>query len=278
MFHVSPATPDPSQQDIRTVYYPPKSSSLSGGAIAGVVIGVVAGLAIIGGLLWWFWWRKRRDTKSERRDTIGTSSIGDNTTIAEWNNEVQMQQVEQYKPAEVCGEELDRLKPELDATVTARGHPNERHELWGGSVRRASDHSRASISPLDERTRTSRFSHNRTISANSFGQPSPPTSDHPSPPLGVSGRDSPFGQLSPPQGSRTPAAIEQDRSWFGGAPVYHELHGRSRGSVRSPTSPVQTPEEVPLSSENVLDQNERETRRSGFVEEFGLSSEPRDTS
>ncbi|KAK4495244.1 hypothetical protein PRZ48_013573 [Zasmidium cellare] len=281
-FHVSPATFSLSNQDIRTVTYP-KQSGLSGGAIAGIVVGVVGGLVIIGGLLWWFCWRKRKDKKKERRSTLGTSSIGDNTTIAEWNNGVQMEQVEAYKPAEVSGEELDRFKPELDATVTARGAPTERHELWGGHVRRVSDQSRASISPLEERHRTSRYSHNRTVSSNSFGHPSPPMSDqpsppigHPSPPLGASGRNSPFGQPSPQPGARTPAAVDQDRSWFGGAPIYHELHGRSRDSPRSPTSPVQPPEEVPLSTEHMLGPSERDTRRSGFVEEFDRPAEPGD--
>ncbi|KAF2160200.1 hypothetical protein M409DRAFT_70565 [Zasmidium cellare ATCC 36951] len=248
-FHVSPATFGSGAQDIRTVTFPRKSG-LSGGAIAGIVIGVVAALAIAGGLLWWFCWRKRKGKKKERRSTLATSSIGDNTTIAEWQDGVQMQQVEQYKPAEVSGEELDRFKPELDATVTARGAPTERHELWGGSVRRASDQSRASISPLEERHRMSRYSHNRTVSSNSFGQPSPPMSDQPSPPI---------GHPSPP-------LVDQDSSWFG-APLY-ELHGRSRDSPRSPTSPMQAPEEVPLSSEHMLGPSERETRRSGFVEEF----------
>lgn len=199
---------------------------------------------------------------------MGSSSIGDNTTIAEWNNNVPMQQVEQYKPSEVSGEELDRFKPELDATVTARGIPNERHELWAGSVRRPSDQSRASISPLEERHRVSRMSHQRTISGNSFGQPSPPMSDHPSPPLPGSGRDSPFGQPSPP------TAADQDRSWFGGTPVFYELHGRSRDSPRSPSSPVRTPGEGPLLGDHASNHSGRGTRQSGFVEEFDLRPQP----
>lgn len=241
------------------VTYSSSPPSLSGGAIAGIVVGAVAALAIVAGLVYWFCWRERKSKKGQSTKA-GDSSVGD-TTIADWNDGVQMQQVEHYKPTELAGEESDQFKSELDATLTARGLPNERHEMWGGSVRRASDQSRTSagVSPFDgrARSRSGHFSHTRTISSNSFGQPSPPNSDRPSPPIGTSGNESPFDRSGFPLGPDDYQSME----------VYHELHAYSRGNPRTPASPVRAPEQVPLTSENVAAQSEREATRSGIINE-----------
>lgn len=202
-------------------------------------------MALVIGLIWWFFFLKR--TGRRDRKSAGTSSIGGNT-IVNWNDGVSVGQVEFFKPMEEVPheEESDLVKPELDATTTARGGTQRRSELSGdsgyrpseqyrhrhelsstGTVRRDSDQSRSSVSPLE--TRTSRRGHRRSYS---YGIPSPP--DHPSPPLGQFGSSSPplfmsrDGQLLCPDVVPSPDTMGTPTPFF-------ELHGVSRDSPASPS-------------------------------------------
>ncbi|KAK4609809.1 hypothetical protein CLAFUR0_14591 [Fulvia fulva] len=226
-FYVSPAKFGSGEPSLQQVHSPGRDngpSGLRGGAIAGIVVGALAALALAGALGWWFGFKKHRQERRRRKSKSygGTSSIG-GTTIEAWQEGIPPGHVEHYKPAmSEVGSDQDQLKQELDATATARGSAAfHRHELSAGTIRRVSDQSRASISPLENRR-----SHYRS---GSYGVPLPPSADQlgaPSPPL--PGSEHP----SPPLSSGT--------SWFGG-PV--ELHGFSRGSPASPSTPAI--EEVP---------------------------------
>lgn len=235
-FYLSQATFDPNHEtEIRNWPYKP-GSKLSSGAIAGIVVGSVLGVALIAGLIFFFLWRKRKAERKRReaeRASYRASSIG-GTTI---NDEVMsMQQRQEYfKPppgmAEVHGDEAsDQFKAELDARFTARGNPNERHELEAGSISRSS----FGVSPL-------RPNHHRLPSdPSSFGAPSPlMSSGHPSPPLATSNTASPFGG--------TPPAVPDGREWFGGGPF--ELHGTVRHRPSRRVAPEIAPEMVQVENE-----------------------------
>nr|POF03928.1 hypothetical protein CFP56_21684 [Quercus suber] len=203
-FNVSQATFDQDRVDLVTMYpyqiiNQPPSGRLSGGAIAGIVVGVLALLAIIAGLGWWLWRRRRegRSIRSWARNVPG-SSVGATSTTIDVSQEQERRESHEefYKPVvpvvdapidPVTEEPAAFKRTELDATTTVRPRhiSYDRAELPAGSIRRASDQSRASrpsISPLDPRANSGRFGHFSMGSGYSsppsgYGAESPPLHD-----------------------------------------------------------------------------------------------------
>jgi len=211
-FNVSPALfPTPNTlTDIVQIYNHASSghhsSGLGAGAIAGIAVGSAAAVALIAGLVF-FYYRKRRNDRLRFSMATTMRPSMDGTTINNDNRpdmgyykppqDVKHQTTyDHYNkgPIEMNGEDQDQFKPELQGSYAHREMSSSRHELYGSSVRRTSDQSRASISPLGrEESQRGRFRHLRQESDSSFGWPSPASLTN-SPPFGpndISGHPSP---------------------------------------------------------------------------------------
>ncbi|KAI5364499.1 Putative aspartic peptidase A1 family, aspartic peptidase domain superfamily [Septoria linicola] len=195
------------------------ASGLSTGAIAGIAIAGTAVVIMILGALFWLWFRRR---KSRRQQTELQSSVGtmfSRQSIAGTTINETPQNMEFFKPMAPPGMNEDDVKPELDATVTARGPITSyhRHELSAGSVRRTSQQtgiSRATISPIENR-------HARSMSyGSSMGQPSPGGEHSPSP----------AGHPSPPMSDR-------GISWFSNTGPFYELHANEQAMRNGQAGP-----------------------------------------
>ena len=199
----------------------PSPNGLSTGAVVGIAVGGAAIGIILIALAFWFW-RRRRQQRKDRDLQYAASNLFSRASMAGTTiNETPTPSNMEYfsKPDPPPGMTEDAFKPELDATVTARGAPTyHRHELSAGSIRRTSNQtgiSRATISPIENR-------HARSMSyGSSMGQPSPNADHSPSP-----------GHPSPPMSDR-------GVSWFSSTGPFYELHANEQAMRSAQAEPAE---------------------------------------
>lgn len=206
--------PGNNERDI-VVYHHRSKSRLSKAAIAGICVGAIAAVAIIVGRLAWLWHRRRR-AKQRRWGTVRLPSLG-GTTVNDKSDDLRGW----LKPLEGDLYKTDDIKPELDATATARSVSNpHRHELCAdeGDILAASKQSLA-LKDSD---------HSPPVELDGaetlVGRPSPAVSPLQSSEVSLTplpmGYPSPQGQPSSPTRGRRPS-LGRLKSFF------HELQSTS---------------------------------------------------